>query len=203
MGSTDYHPPVVISLLDEDIDDNSEDEIISLSTAYSQTYRFSVTDDNINEKIVAEKCSNNTSGSPLIISLLDESGSDEKTDGDSVQLLHRPICLSFSQVKKKHRNATKIRVPCDSDFYINDHTHTKNDFELVMRISKELEYIFVRFFGAPNHGGRGDSLHAKLRHVIRSIEGGLPKETENKIRYLITSMLPISINKIFYTKCIS
>jgi len=61
--------------------------------------------------------------------------------------------------------------------------NTKNDFELVIRASKEMEYMLEEHFGAPS--GKDHGLHDKIskaRHEGRP----LPEPLVRKMRYLAT-----------------
>ena len=58
----------------------------------------------------------------------------------------------------------------------------KNDFELVIRATKDLEHLLETEFGAPST--KQDGLHDKITHVQRS--AGLSKDTVKKMRYLVT-----------------
>jgi hypothetical protein len=57
-----------------------------------------------------------------------------------------------------------------------------NDFELVIRATKDLEHILEHLGGAPN--GKNFGLHDKISHVQQS--AGLSHETVKKMRYLVT-----------------
>jgi len=58
----------------------------------------------------------------------------------------------------------------------------KNDFELVIRATKDLEHLLETQFGAPS--SKEDGLHDKITHAQESAD--LSKETVNKMRYLVT-----------------
>jgi hypothetical protein len=67
----------------------------------------------------------------------------------------------------------------------------KNDFELVIRATKDLEFLLETQFGAPSTNQTG--LHDKITHAQQS--AGLPQETIKKMRYLVTSK--------YVTSCLS
>mmetsp|Transcript_13296 Transcript_13296/g.18541 ORF Transcript_13296/g.18541 Transcript_13296/m.18541 type:complete len:130 (-) Transcript_13296:50-439(-) len=58
----------------------------------------------------------------------------------------------------------------------------QNDFELVIRATKDLEYLLETSFGVPS--GKQIGLHDKITHV-QSTEG-LSRTTVQKMRYLVT-----------------
>ena len=58
----------------------------------------------------------------------------------------------------------------------------KNDFELVIRATKDLEYMLESEFDAP--AGKTIGLHDKISHAEENF--GLSKETVKKMRYLVT-----------------
>mmetsp|Transcript_4848 Transcript_4848/g.6865 ORF Transcript_4848/g.6865 Transcript_4848/m.6865 type:complete len:121 (-) Transcript_4848:95-457(-) len=58
----------------------------------------------------------------------------------------------------------------------------KNDFELVIRATKDLEHLLEKSFNAPS--GKQIGLHDKITHV-QSTER-LSNETVKKMRYLVT-----------------
>ena len=58
----------------------------------------------------------------------------------------------------------------------------KNDFELVIRATKDLEHLLETGFGAPNDKQTG--LHDKITYAQDT--AGLSKETVKKLRYLVT-----------------
>ena len=58
----------------------------------------------------------------------------------------------------------------------------KNDFELVIRATKDLEHILETGFDAPS--GKTIGLHDKITHA--QISAGLSKDTVKKLRYLVT-----------------
>ena len=58
----------------------------------------------------------------------------------------------------------------------------QNDFELVIRATKDLEHLLETGFGAPN--GMKDGLHDKISHVQK--HHGLSQATVKKMRYLVT-----------------
>lgn len=58
----------------------------------------------------------------------------------------------------------------------------KNDFELVIRATKDLEHLLEKDFGAPSTKQTG--LHDKITHVQHS--AGLSHDTVKKMRYLVT-----------------
>lgn len=58
----------------------------------------------------------------------------------------------------------------------------KNDFELVIRATKDLEHLLETRFGAPSTKQTG--LHDKITHAERGFN--LSKETVKKMRYLVT-----------------
>ena len=58
----------------------------------------------------------------------------------------------------------------------------KNDFELVIRATKDLEHLLESGFGAPS--GKTVGLHDKITAVQES--HGLSSETVKKLRYLVT-----------------
>uniref|UniRef100_A0A7S4QZ27 DUF4145 domain-containing protein n=1 Tax=Ditylum brightwellii TaxID=49249 RepID=A0A7S4QZ27_9STRA len=58
----------------------------------------------------------------------------------------------------------------------------KNDFELVIRATKDLEHLLETQFGAPS--SKQDGLHDKITHAQQS--ANLSKETVKKMRYLVT-----------------
>lgn len=61
----------------------------------------------------------------------------------------------------------------------------KNDFELVIRATKDLEHLLEKSFNAPS--GKQIGLHDKITHV-QSTER-LSNETVKKMRYLVTCTL--------------
>ena len=58
----------------------------------------------------------------------------------------------------------------------------KNDFELVIRATKDLEHLLETGFGAPSDKQTG--LHDKITHAQNT--AGLSKDTVKKLRYLVT-----------------
>mmetsp|Transcript_13444 Transcript_13444/g.24340 ORF Transcript_13444/g.24340 Transcript_13444/m.24340 type:complete len:121 (+) Transcript_13444:140-502(+) len=58
----------------------------------------------------------------------------------------------------------------------------KNDFELVIRATKDLEHLLETGFGAPR--GKTVGLHDKITAVQRSHD--LSQESVKKLRYLVT-----------------
>ena len=58
----------------------------------------------------------------------------------------------------------------------------KNDFELVIRATKDLEHLLETGFGAPS--GKTVGLHDKITATQNS--HGLSQETVKKLRYLVT-----------------
>ena len=58
----------------------------------------------------------------------------------------------------------------------------KNDFELVIRATKDLEYLLETGFDAPS--GKTVGLHDKITAAQNS--HGLSQETVKKLRYLVT-----------------
>ena len=57
-----------------------------------------------------------------------------------------------------------------------------NDFELVIRATKDLEYLLETEFGAPSTKQTG--LHDKISHAQNY--AGLSQDTVKKMRYLVT-----------------
>ena len=57
-----------------------------------------------------------------------------------------------------------------------------NDFELVIRATKDLEHLLETEFGAPSTKQTG--LHDKISHAQQS--AGLTHDTVKKMRYLVT-----------------
>ena len=57
-----------------------------------------------------------------------------------------------------------------------------NDFELVIRATKDLEYLLETEFGAPSTKQTG--LHDKISHAQAS--AGLTPDTVRRMRYLVT-----------------
>ena len=62
------------------------------------------------------------------------------------------------------------------------YTQYTNDFELVIRATKDLEYLLEIKFGAPS--GKKDGLHDKITYVQQ--QHGLSQATVKKMRYLVT-----------------
>ena len=60
-----------------------------------------------------------------------------------------------------------------------------NDFELVIRSSKELEFILEQHFGAPS-GKQSGGLHEKISCARLSDGSPLPQSLANKMRFLAT-----------------
>lgn len=58
----------------------------------------------------------------------------------------------------------------------------KNDFELVIRATKDLENLLETGFGAPS--GKKDGLHDKISYT--QAKAGLSASTVKKLRYLVT-----------------
>mmetsp|Transcript_11631 Transcript_11631/g.14084 ORF Transcript_11631/g.14084 Transcript_11631/m.14084 type:complete len:125 (-) Transcript_11631:112-486(-) len=58
----------------------------------------------------------------------------------------------------------------------------QNDFELVIRATKDLEHLLESSFGAPS--GKQIGLHDKITHVQSS--EGLSSSTVKQMRYLVT-----------------
>lgn len=58
----------------------------------------------------------------------------------------------------------------------------KNDFELVIRATKDLEYLLETGFNAPS--GKNVGLHDKITSAQNS--HGISQETVQKLRYLVT-----------------
>ncbi|KAL4440656.1 hypothetical protein ABPG77_000365 [Micractinium sp. CCAP 211/92] len=58
-----------------------------------------------------------------------------------------------------------------------DIVHTRNDYELVIRASKDLEYVLEAYLGA-----QGKGLHEKCT----SVQSVIPQDLQRKIRYLAT-----------------
>eukprot|EP00571_Detonula_confervacea_P004219 CAMPEP_0172315392 /NCGR_PEP_ID=MMETSP1058-20130122/25049_1 /TAXON_ID=83371 /ORGANISM="Detonula confervacea, Strain CCMP 353" /LENGTH=118 /DNA_ID=CAMNT_0013029463 /DNA_START=151 /DNA_END=507 /DNA_ORIENTATION=- len=58
----------------------------------------------------------------------------------------------------------------------------KNDFELVIRSTKDLEHLLETGFGAPS--GKNIGLHDKITAAQNS--HGLSQDTVKKLRYLVT-----------------
>ena len=67
----------------------------------------------------------------------------------------------------------------------------KNDFELVIRATKDLEHMLESEFDAPS--GKNVGLHDKITHAEET--HGLSNETVKKMRYLVTIR-----NKIVHDK---
>ena len=63
-----------------------------------------------------------------------------------------------------------------------------NDFELVIRCTKDLEHLLETEFGAPSSKQTG--LHDKISHAQNS--AGLTHETVKKMRYLVTCECELS-----------
>mmetsp|Transcript_73012 Transcript_73012/g.208105 ORF Transcript_73012/g.208105 Transcript_73012/m.208105 type:complete len:118 (+) Transcript_73012:200-553(+) len=61
---------------------------------------------------------------------------------------------------------------------------TKNDFELVIRATKELEYILETHFGAPS--GKNVGLHDKISAARLPDGGPLSSSVTRKMRKLVT-----------------
>jgi hypothetical protein len=59
----------------------------------------------------------------------------------------------------------------------------RNDFELVIRATKDMEFLLESKFGAPN--GKKDGLHDKISYVQQHHD--LSQDTVKKMRYLVTS----------------
>mmetsp|Transcript_2500 Transcript_2500/g.6542 ORF Transcript_2500/g.6542 Transcript_2500/m.6542 type:complete len:117 (-) Transcript_2500:1644-1994(-) len=57
-----------------------------------------------------------------------------------------------------------------------------NDFELVIRATKDLEHLLETGFGAPS--GKKEGLHDKISYVQANV--GLSVSTVKKLRYLVT-----------------
>jgi hypothetical protein len=62
------------------------------------------------------------------------------------------------------------------------YTRFGNDFELVIRATKDLEYMLETEFGAPS--GKTVGLHDKISHAERTV--GLSGHTVKQMRYLVT-----------------
>lgn len=77
-------------------------------------------------------------------------------------------CLSAANA------AVDVLVPQDGTQNV---AATRNDYELVIRASKDLEYILEAYLGA-----RGKGLHEKCT----SVQHLVPKDLQKKIRYLAT-----------------
>ena len=60
--------------------------------------------------------------------------------------------------------------------------HYKNDFELVIRATKDLEHLLETQFGAPS--GKKDGLHDKITYAEQ--QANLSADTVKKMRYLVT-----------------
>ena len=60
--------------------------------------------------------------------------------------------------------------------------HYKNDFELVIRATKDLEHLLETGFGAPS--GKTVGLHDKITSAQES--HNLSQDTVKKLRYLVT-----------------
>ena len=61
----------------------------------------------------------------------------------------------------------------------------KNDFELAVRATKELDGILVDHFGAPN--GKDVGLHQKISDArVPSTNEHLPAKLQKSMRYLVT-----------------
>ena len=65
----------------------------------------------------------------------------------------------------------------------------KNDFELVIRATKDLEHLLEKDFGAPSTKQTG--LHDKITHAQHS--AGLSHDTVKKMRYLVTGEYCLSL----------
>ena len=60
----------------------------------------------------------------------------------------------------------------------------KNDFELVIRATKELEWLLETHFGAPS--GKNSGLHDKISAARDARGRPLPESITKKMRYLVT-----------------
>ena len=61
----------------------------------------------------------------------------------------------------------------------------KNDFELVIRATKELEFLLESHFGSPS--GKTVGLHDKISAARTPTEGTpLPDKIQKRMRYLVT-----------------
>ena len=61
----------------------------------------------------------------------------------------------------------------------------KNDFELVIRATKELEWLLETHFNAPS--GKDHGLHDKITHARDRTTGRpLPAPMQRRMRYLVT-----------------
>lgn len=69
-----------------------------------------------------------------------------------------------------------------SIFSTNSYLQYKNDFELVIRATKDLENLLETQFGAPS--GKTVGLHDKITHAEQS--AGLSNDTVRKMRRLVT-----------------
>ncbi|CAJ1926272.1 unnamed protein product [Cylindrotheca closterium] len=67
-------------------------------------------------------------------------------------------------------------------FSTNSYLQYKNDFELVIRATKDLEHLLETQFGAPN--GKTVGLHDKITHAEQT--AGLSNDTVRKMRRLVT-----------------
>jgi hypothetical protein len=78
------------------------------------------------------------------------------------------------------------------------YTRYSNDFELVIRATKDMEHLLESKFGAPS--GKQVGLHDKISHVEQSI--GLSKDTVRQMRKLVTSeFLPIFSLRQWSCRC--
>lgn len=69
-----------------------------------------------------------------------------------------------------------------STFSTNSYLQYKNDFELVIRATKDLDELLETQFGAPS--GKTVGLHDKITHAEQT--AGLSNDTVRKMRRLVT-----------------
>jgi hypothetical protein len=72
-----------------------------------------------------------------------------------------------------------------SSFSSASYQQYTNDFELVIRATKDLEYLLEQSFDAPS--GKQVGLHDKISHAQQT--SGLTQDTVKKMRYLVTSKI--------------
>lgn len=84
-----------------------------------------------------------------------------------------------------HQRLTLTNIPIyqmGSIFSTTSYLQYKNDFELVIRATKDLENLLETQFGAPS--GKTVGLHDKITHAEQS--AGLSNDTVRKMRRLVT-----------------
>ena len=92
-------------------------------------------------------------------------------------------CCRCSTNAILHRHLASLAM--GSSHSSTSYSRFQNDFELVIRATKDLEFLLETEFGAPS--GKNIGLQDKITHAERNF--GLSRYTVKQMRYLVTGML--------------